>query len=102
MSQSRDTVQGSSGSGSVIHSVPLMQGVGASPAPGGLTGTPLLRASLAAVLLLPNLIPVNDISAVTPQPQLSMFHSNTIPGGSSWLQIHSDNECIKSTSAKGL
>lgn len=53
MSQGRDTVQGSSGSGSVIHSVPLMQGVRTSPAPGGLTWTPLLRASLAALFSCP-------------------------------------------------
>lgn len=48
------------------------------------------------------LIPVKNIPAVTPQPELSMFQSNTIPGRSSWLQIHSDNECTESTSAKGL
>lgn len=56
----------------------------------------------SSVLLPPNLIPVNHIPAVTPQPELSMSQSNTIPGGSSWLQIHSDNECTKSTTATGL
>lgn len=97
--QARDTVQGSSGSGSVVHSVltsPLMQGVGVSQpqeqlqercwhregSHGALgSGFPWQLCSPAPH----NLIPVHHIPAGTPQPELSVFHSNTIPGRFSWF-----------------
>lgn len=95
-------------SGSLCSHLPLDARGRSFPAPGalaqgGLTQTPWVRASLAALFSCPsNLIPVNHTPAVTRQPELSMFQSNTVPGRFSWLQVHCDNECTKSTSAKGL
>lgn len=106
--QARDTVQGSSGRGSVAHSVlasPLMQGVGASQPQEQLqehregSQGPWGQGVPGSFVLL---TPVHHIPAVTAQPELSMFQGNTIPGRFSWLQIHRDNECTDSTNGKGL